>query len=61
MTKSNLKKSVMTSFQWRHRYYINEKRYRTKFTRFFKFGRLPIKISDYASVFNGTTKKTIIV
>jgi len=25
MMKSNLKKSVMTSFQWRHHYYVTEK------------------------------------
>jgi len=25
MTKSNFKKSVMTWFQWRYRYYVTEK------------------------------------
>jgi len=27
MTKSNFKKTVITSFQWRHRHYITEKRH----------------------------------
>jgi len=49
MTKSNLKKSVMTSFQWRHRNYVTEIRHQNKDIRFFNFGPLPIKISGYAS------------
>jgi len=39
----------MTSFQWRHRNYITEKRHLTKATGFFNFAPLPIKISGYAS------------
>jgi len=50
MTKSNFKKSVITSFQGRHRYYVTEKRHQTNVTTFFHFGPLPIKISGYASV-----------
>jgi len=42
-----LKKSVMASFQWRYHYYVIEKRHQTNVTRFFHFGPLPIKISDY--------------
>jgi len=49
MTKSNIKKSVMTSFQWRHRYYVTEKRYQTDVTIFFYFGPLPFKNSGYTS------------
>jgi len=49
MTKSNFKKSVITLFLWRHRYYVTEKLYQTSVTRFSHFGPIPIKISGYAS------------
>jgi len=39
----------MTSFQWRHRYYVIEKRHQTNVTKFFHLGFLPIKISGHAS------------
>jgi len=38
MMKSNLKKSVMTSFQLRHHYYVTEKRHPNNVTRFFLLG-----------------------
>jgi len=50
MTKSNFKKSVMSSFQWRDRYCDTKKRHKTNIKRFFNFGPLLIKVSDYASV-----------
>jgi len=53
MTKSNFKKSVITSFQWRHRYYVTE-----NVTRSFHFGPLPIKISVHASVYRYAFSKT---
>jgi len=49
MTKSNLKKLVMTSFQLHHCYYVTKKRFQVKVARFFHFRSLPIKISGYAS------------
>jgi len=45
-----LTKSAITSFQWRHRYYVTEKRHQTYVTKFFHFGPLPIKIFGYAIV-----------
>jgi len=41
MTKSNFKKSVLTWFQWRHRYYVTEKRYQTNVTRFSTLSLFP--------------------
>jgi len=49
MTKSNFKKSVMTSFKWRHGHYVTEKRHQ-KTSQFFPFWATPIKIFGYASV-----------
>jgi len=49
MTKSNFEKSVMTSLQWRHRYYVTEKLHQTNITIFFHFGLLSIKIPGYVS------------
>jgi len=49
MTKSNLKKSVMTSFQQRHHNYVTEKRNQNNVILFFHFETLPIKIFGYAS------------
>jgi len=57
MTKSNLKKSVMTSFQWRHRNYVTKKRHQTYVTKFFNFRPLPIEISGYASVISCTSAR----
>jgi len=37
----------MTSFQWRHRYYVTEKYHQTNVTKIFYFGPLPIKTSGY--------------
>jgi len=34
MAKSNLKKSIITSFLWRHRYYVTEKRHQNSVTTF---------------------------
>jgi len=34
MTKSKFKKPVMTSFQWRHRYYVTEKRQQSNVIKF---------------------------
>jgi len=39
----------MTSFQWRYRFYVTEKRHQTNVIRFFNFELLPIKISGYGS------------
>jgi len=44
MTKLSFKKSVMPSFQWRHRYFVTEKRH-----KIFLFWGSPIKITGYAS------------
>jgi len=38
MTKSNFKKSVMTLFQWRHRYCVTERRHQTNVVRFYILG-----------------------
>jgi len=48
MTKLNFKKSIVTSFQWRHRYYITKEGHHTNVTRFFNFEPLLIKTSGYA-------------
>jgi len=40
MTKLNFKKTVMTSFQSHHGYYVTEKRHYTNVTRFFYFVHL---------------------
>jgi len=37
MAKSNFKKIVMTSFQWRHHHYITEKHHQYNVTNFFQF------------------------
>jgi len=37
MMKSSFKRSVMTSFQWRRRYYVTEKRHHSNLTKFFHF------------------------
>jgi len=51
MTKSNFKKSVMTSFQWHLHNYVIEKRHQNNVTRFFHFVPLfGIKIFGYASL-----------
>jgi len=39
----------MTSLQWHHRCYVTANCHQTNVARFFHFGILPIKISDYAS------------
>jgi len=44
-----LKKTIITSFQWRHRHYVTEKCDLSNVTSFFHFGPLPIKISGYVS------------
>jgi len=49
ITKSNFKKSLMTSFKGSYRYYFTEKRHQIT-SQFFPFWALPIKISGYASV-----------
>jgi len=43
MTKSKLKKSDMTSFQWRHRYYVTQKCHLTKVRRFLILGPSQLK------------------
>jgi len=47
VTKSNLQKSVISSFQWCRRYYVTEKCHQTNASRFSVLN--PIKISGYAS------------
>jgi len=49
MAKSNFKKTVMTSFQWRHCYYDTKNVTKLTSHNFSILGPLPIKISVYAS------------